>query len=139
LVNTGELRTDNLRGGIRKCTANKLEYTRLIMCIIMYYNTVGLMIILAIITYLSRMAGGEFMAGRALSPTLRSYSNYVPVAVISALVMKQMIVPGAGVANISLPVLGACLAIAIGLKLTRAFLPSAIIGVATGLLLRIFY
>ncbi len=93
---------------------------------------------LSVFTYLSRIIGLEIMAGRELSPTLRLYFNYVPVGIISALIMKQILVPTGGQIAISFPILIGCLATAITIKIINAFLPSVVIGVVLGLLARYF-
>jgi branched-subunit amino acid transport protein len=92
--------------------------------------------VLAVATYLSRIVGLEMMAGRQMSPTLRLYFNYVPVAIIAALVVKQILVPTDGQIVISAPVLIGCLATAITLKLINRFLTSVIVGIVIGLLVR---
>ncbi|MEA1961022.1 MAG: AzlD domain-containing protein [Bacillota bacterium] len=92
--------------------------------------------LLAVSTYISRIFGVEIMAEREMSPTLRLYFSYVPVAIMSALVVKQILVPTDGQLVISLPVLIGCLATAIAIKKLNAFLPSVVIGVIIGLLAR---
>lgn len=89
-------------------------------------------------TYISRIIGVEVMAGREMSPDLRLYFNYVPVGIISALIIKQILVPVDGQLVISLPVLIGCLSTAITIKIIKAFLPSVVIGAIIGLLARYF-
>ncbi|QAA21455.1 AzlD domain-containing protein [Sporolactobacillus terrae] len=95
-----------------------------------------LIIVLAAVTYLSRLLGVTVMAGRSLSPSLRRYFNYVPTAIIVALIMKQIFVPSNGQLTLSLPVLAACLAGALSIKFVKKFLPSVVIGIVIGLLVR---
>ncbi|MCL1631662.1 AzlD domain-containing protein [Sporolactobacillus sp. CPB3-1] len=93
--------------------------------------------VLAAVTYASRLLGLTVMAGRNLSPAVRLYFNYVPAAIMVALIIKQIFVPsGGGHLVVSLPVLAACLAGAAAIKLIKKFLPSIVIGIATGLLVR---
>lgn len=93
---------------------------------------------LAVATYASRVFGVTAMAGRELSPAVRLYFNYVPVAIIVALIIKQIFVPSGGHLILSLPVLAACLASALVIKLVKRFLPSIVIGVVAGVLVRYF-
>lgn len=97
-----------------------------------------LIALLSVSTYISRIIGVEIMAGREMSPGLRLYFNYVPVAIISALIIKQILVPADGQVVISLPVLIGCLSTAIVIKKFKSFLPSVVIGVIIGLLVRYF-
>jgi len=94
--------------------------------------------LLAISTYMSRVMGVEIMAGREMSLTLRLYFNYVPVAIISALIVKQILVPSDGQLTFSFPVLIGCLSTAIVKKKTKMFLPSVVVGVIIGLFVRYF-
>lgn len=94
---------------------------------------------LSITTYLSRIAGLDFMAKRKMGPTLRLYFAYVPIAIIAALLVKQIFVPANGHITVSSPVLIACLFTAISMKLIKVFLPSIIIGVLFGLLARYLF
>ncbi|EST12521.1 AzlD domain-containing protein [Sporolactobacillus laevolacticus] len=94
--------------------------------------------ILAISTYLSRLIGVVFMARQKMSPSLRLYFNYVPIAIIAALLVKQIFVPTDGQLTISLPVLIGCISTAVAIKITRLFLPSVVIGIVVGLLVRYF-
>lgn len=95
--------------------------------------------LLSIITYLSRMAGIELMAKRKMSPTVSLYFQYVPVAIISALIIKQIFVPINGELVISLPILVGCLATAIAIRLIKVFLPSVFIGAVIGMVSRYFF
>lgn len=92
--------------------------------------------LLSISTYISRILGLEIMAKREMSPALRLYFNYVPVAIISALIVKQILVPTSGQIVISIPVLIGCFFTAIIIKKTNLFLPSILCGGAIGLLTR---
>lgn len=94
--------------------------------------------VLAVLTYLSRLIGVEVMAGRKMSPALRLYFNYVPVAIISALIVKQIFIPSGGHLVLSFPVLISCLTAAIAVRLTKLFLPSVIVGILIGILARYF-
>lgn len=94
---------------------------------------------LAVCTYLSRLAGVEFMAGRNLNPKLRLYFGYVPVAILSALLVDQILTPSGGRTVVSVPVLAACLATFAARKFVKSFLPCILIGIAVGLLVRIFF
>ncbi|MDP5276745.1 AzlD domain-containing protein [Chengkuizengella axinellae] len=93
---------------------------------------------LSVTTYLSRIIGLEFMAGQQMSPTLRLYFQYVPIGIITALIMKQVLIPGEGQLSISVPVLVGCISTAIAIKVIKVFLPSVAIGVLFGLLVRHF-
>ncbi len=95
--------------------------------------------LLSVSTYISRIIGVEIMAGREMSPTLRLYFNYVPVGVISALIIKQILVPVDGGLVISLPILIACLSTAIVVKKIKKFLPSVVFGAIIGVLTRYFF
>ncbi|RST72782.1 AzlD domain-containing protein [Siminovitchia acidinfaciens] len=92
--------------------------------------------LLAVSTFLSRIIGLEFMTGRELSPTLRLYFNYVPVAIMTALIINQILTSTEGQFSISIPVLVGCLAGAIAMKLFKSFLPTVVIGIVAGLLVR---
>lgn len=94
---------------------------------------------LAVSTYLSRAAGVMVMAARKLNPTLRLYFNYLPIAIITALIVKQVLVPSEGHLVLSLPVLVACLIASVSIKITKMFLPSVVLGIAAGLLWRFFF
>lgn len=97
-----------------------------------------LVILLAVTTYLTRAIGAEIMVGREMGPTMRMYFNYVPIGIIMAIIIKQIIVPVEGQLVISMPVLIGCLATAFAIKKTRMFLLSIVIGVAVGLVVRSF-
>jgi len=92
--------------------------------------------LLAVCTYLSRIIGMEMMSGREMSSTLRLYFNYVPIGIISALVVKQILVPTNGQLIISFPILIGCLTTAITIKILKAFLPAVLIGAIIGWLSR---
>lgn len=92
--------------------------------------------LLAVSTYLSRIIGMEMMAGREMSSTLRLYFNYVPIGIISALVIKQILVPTNGQLVISFPILIGCLTTAITIKILNIFLPAVLIGAIIGWLTR---
>ncbi|ASN05445.1 AzlD domain-containing protein [Virgibacillus necropolis] len=94
--------------------------------------------LLSVSTYLSRVIGVEFMSGREMNPTLRMYFNYVPIAIISALIVNQILTPADGEIVISFPILIGCLATAITIKIINMFLPSVVIGIAIGILTRYF-
>lgn len=98
-----------------------------------HWTLIGL---LAVSTYISRIIGIEIMAGREMNATLRLYFNYVPVGIISALIIKQILVPTDGQLAISFPVLIGCLATAIIIKIIKMFLPSVMIGAIIGWLAR---
>lgn len=95
--------------------------------------------LLSVSTYISRIVGIEIMAGREMSPTLRSYFNYVPVGVISALIIKQILVPVDGQLVISFPILIGCISTAIAFKKIKMFLPSVTFGAIIGFLIRYFF
>ncbi|GAY78140.1 hypothetical protein NBRC111894_3694 [Sporolactobacillus inulinus] len=95
-----------------------------------------LIVVLAAATYLSRILGITVMAGRQLSPAVRLYFNYVPTAIIVALIIKQIFVSSNGHLVLSLPVLAACLAGALSILLVKKFLPSVVAGVVIGLIVR---
>jgi len=94
--------------------------------------------LLSLSTYLSRIIGVEVMAGREISPTLRLYFSYVPVAIIAALVIKQIIIPADRQLTFSFPILIGCLSAAVMMKCSKVFLPSVVVGVAAGWLVRYF-
>jgi len=100
--------------------------------------------LIAITTYLTRIIGVELMAERKINARFSQYFNYVPVAIITALVVKQIVVTGGeigGVNNrlsISYPVLIGCLVTAITIKKTESFLPSVALGAIIGLLARFY-
>lgn len=101
-----------------------------------HWTLIGL---LSVSTYISRIIGVEIMAGRKMSPTLRLYFNYISVGIISALIIKQILVPmDGGQLDISFPVLIGCLSTAVTIKIIKIFLPSVAIGVIIGLLARYF-
>ncbi|MFT8363987.1 MAG: AzlD domain-containing protein [Sporolactobacillus sp.] len=91
---------------------------------------------LAISTYLSRLAGLEFMANRKMGPMLRLYFTYVPAAIIAALLIKQIFIPDHGTLTLSPPVLIGCLFAALSMRFLKWFLPSILIGMAVGLAAR---
>ncbi|MFT8317637.1 MAG: AzlD domain-containing protein [Sporolactobacillus sp.] len=95
--------------------------------------------VLAAATYLSRLAGLEFMAGREMGPTLKRYFTYVPIAIIAALLVKQIFVPVHGELSVSFPVLIACFFTAISMRVIKVFLPSIIIGIVLGLAARYLF
>lgn len=92
--------------------------------------------VLAVSTYLSRIIGVEIMAGRKMRPALRLYLNYVPIAIISALIVKQVFIPSEGHLDLSFPVLISCISTAIVIKITKKFLLSTVIGILIGILSR---
>ncbi|MGI6574623.1 MAG: AzlD domain-containing protein [bacterium] len=95
--------------------------------------------LLFVSTYISRVIGVEVMARRQMSPTLRLYFNYVPVAIMAALIIKQIFVSVEGQLVISMPVLVGCLATAIVIKAMKMFLPAVVSGVIAGLLVYHFF
>ncbi|WP_017531613.1 MULTISPECIES: AzlD domain-containing protein [Pelosinus] len=94
-----------------------------------YWILIGL---LAASTYISRIIGIEIMAGREMNATLRLYFNYVPIGIISALIIKQIVIPMDGQLAISFPVLIGCLSTAVTIKVLNMFLPSVMIGAILG-------
>ncbi|WP_408006881.1 AzlD domain-containing protein [Pseudalkalibacillus sp. A8] len=100
------------------------------------FNHWILIALLSISTYMTRIIGVELMSGREMSPTLRLYFNYVPVGIISALIIKQILVPVDGQLVISFSVLIACLFTAITMKFIKMFLPAVVLGAMIGLLTR---
>ncbi|MCQ2010229.1 AzlD domain-containing protein [Sporolactobacillus sp. STSJ-5] len=94
---------------------------------------------LALVTYLSRVIGLEFMSRWKMNPTLRLYFNYVPIAIIAALLVKQIVLPFHGGLTLSIPVLLSCIGTAVMILLTKRFLPSVIVGVVIGVLFRYFF
>lgn len=103
------------------------------------YNQWLLISVLAVTTYLSRITDLLFMAGKKLNPVLRQYFNFVPVAIIVALLVKQTLIPSEGHLILSVPVLIACLTGAIAIKLMKRFLPSVALGMIAGLIWRYFF
>ncbi|WDF50730.1 AzlD domain-containing protein [Paenibacillus sp. KACC 21273] len=95
-----------------------------------------LILVLCIVTFLSRLIGVEMMAGRILHPTLRLYFNYVPIAMMVALIVDQIITTDQGSTSISLPIIAGAIATTLMIKVTRSFLPTVIIGVLVGLGIR---
>ncbi|WP_243296342.1 AzlD domain-containing protein [Bacillus litorisediminis] len=95
--------------------------------------------LLTISTYISRIIGIKMMAGREMSSTMRLYFHYVPVGIMSALIIKQILVPSNGQISISFPIIIGCLAAAISIKRIKSFLPAVLIGVIFGWLTRIFF
>lgn len=95
--------------------------------------------ILSIATYLSRIIGLEFMAGRTMSPAMRLYFQFVPTAIMSALIVKQIWVPADGQLQLSFPVLIGCLAAAVAMKAMNQFLSAVVIGIFIGWLVRHFW
>lgn len=49
--------------------------------------------LLSVFTYISRIIGIEIMAVGEMNSSLRLYFNYVPVGIMSALIIKQILVP----------------------------------------------
>ncbi len=92
--------------------------------------------LLAVSTYVTRIIGVVVMSGREMSPALRLYFNYVPVGIISALIVKQILIPVEGQLVLSFPILIGCLFTAIAMKFMRLFLPAVVLGVIIGLLTR---
>lgn len=104
----------------------------------MFYNWL-LIGLLSVSTYISRIIGVEIMAGQKMSSTLQLYFQYVPVGIISALIIKQIFIPTDGQLDISFSVLIGCLSTAISMKIIKMFLPSVVMGVIVGLLVRYFF
>ncbi|RWR09265.1 AzlD domain-containing protein [Siminovitchia fortis] len=98
-----------------------------------------IIILLAVSTFLSRIIGLEVMAGREMNPTLRLYFSYVPVAIMTALIINQVLTTSDGHLFVSFPVLLGCLAAVAVMKLSKMFLPSIIMGIVAGLLTRYFF
>lgn len=94
--------------------------------------------LLAVSTYLSRIIGLEIMAVRGMGATLRLYFNYVPVGIITALIIKQILIPVDGQLAISLPVLIGCFFTAMMIKIIKMFLPSVVIRIIIGWVTRYF-
>ncbi|SDX41390.1 Uncharacterized membrane protein [Marininema mesophilum] len=92
--------------------------------------------LLSISTYITRIIGVQMMAGRKVSSTLRLYFNYVPVGIISALIVKQVFIPTDKVLEISYPVLIGCLITAIIIAKIQMFLPAVALGIISGWLVR---
>lgn len=103
------------------------------------FNNWILIGLLSLSTYITRIAGIELMAERKMSPTLRLYFNYVPIGIISALIIKQILVPAHGHLVISFPVLIGCISAAIAIKILKMFLPSIIIGGVFGWIARYIF
>lgn len=91
---------------------------------------------LAAVTYLSRFIGLQLMAGRAMPATWRLYFDYVPIAIICALILKQMLLPVNGQLTLSQPVLAAAAVTIVSMRWLARFLPSVGLGVIAGLAVR---
>jgi branched-subunit amino acid transport protein len=76
------------------------------------------------------------MVGREMSPTMRLYFNYVPIGIITAIIIKQILVPVEGQLTLSIPLLIGCIATALVIKKTKMFLFSIVVGVVVGLAVR---
>jgi len=92
--------------------------------------------LLAVTTYISRIIGIEVMKGRKASSTLRLYFNYVPAGILSALVVSQLFISKDSQIQISFPIIIGGLVTALTIKISKSFLPSVIVGIVSGLLIR---
>ncbi|QTM99100.1 AzlD domain-containing protein [Sediminibacillus dalangtanensis] len=92
--------------------------------------------LLAVSTYFSRIIGTAFMAGRELGPALRRYFDFLPIAIITSLILKQMIIPVNNQLTLSIPVLIGSLVTAVILRISSRFLPSLLTGMLAGILIR---
>ncbi|WKB36573.1 AzlD domain-containing protein [Terrilactibacillus sp. S3-3] len=95
--------------------------------------------LVSVTTYLSRIAGVQVVAGRKLNAGMRLYFNFVPIAIISALLIKQIFIPVQSHLAVSYPVLIGCLATTITITRFKMFLPSVAIGIFAGWLTRYFF
>ncbi|WP_066371947.1 AzlD domain-containing protein [Neobacillus fumarioli] len=102
------------------------------------WNNWLLIIILAILTYISRIAGIEALIGRQVNSRVQMYLNYVPAGAISALVASQLFYIKNGKISLSFPVIVAGIIVAICMKIFKSFLLSVIIGVIAGSLITHF-
>ncbi|WP_054707715.1 AzlD domain-containing protein [Bacillus sp. JCM 19041] len=92
---------------------------------------------LAIGTYASRVIGVEVMANKEMGTSAKAYFSFVPLGIISALVVKQLIVQGDSGLTISWPMVFACLVTAVAIKLNKSFLLAVISGMAAGIVVRL--
>lgn len=97
-----------------------------------------LIIVLALMTYSSRVMGLELMSGRNIRPSFRLYLNYVPIAIISALVIKEIFTVENGRLTFSPVVFFACLLAALIMKKSSNLLLSILSGILFGVGLRFF-
>lgn len=99
-------------------------------------NIVILILILFALTYSSRLLGLELFSAVTLSPLTKRYFNYVPVAIMVALLMKQLIHYDGKTSSLSLPVLVGGLVCTVVMKFKENFLLAMLLGMAAGLLIR---
>ncbi|WP_079494299.1 hypothetical protein [Maledivibacter halophilus] len=66
------------------------------------------------------------MVGRKMNPTLCLYFNYVAAAIMSDLIIKQVLTISNGHVGISFSSLIGCIATTIAIKSTKLFLPSVL-------------
>lgn len=91
---------------------------------------------IAVITYLSRIAGIEMMAKRPLPPKIKTFFRYVPIAMMTALIANQVVFSEDRGMNLSYPMLFGCIACAVVLQTSKRFLLAVVAGVLVGLTAR---
>lgn len=92
---------------------------------------------LAIGTYASRVIGVEIMANKEMGNTAKVYFSFVPLGIITALVVKQVTVQVDSGLTISWPMVFACLVTGVAIKLNKSFLFAVISGFAAGMMIRL--
>lgn len=100
-------------------------------------NNILLIFGLAVITYTSRLFGLEFMKNRELSPQMQQYFNYMPIAILVTLLVKQLIAFDGNSINISPVTIISCVIAGIAIKITKSFLFSLIFAIVGGVVVRL--
>lgn len=102
----------------------------------MVSNVMLLILMLFILTYGSRLIGLVIFTSVTLSPNTKRYFSYIPVSIMVALLMQQLVVYDGKAFSFSLPVLVGGFICASFMKLKENFMLAMVLGMASGLLVR---
>lgn len=96
-----------------------------------------LIVLLALVVFAIRIIGLEWLGKMEFPPMLKDFFYYVPIGIIAALLVKQVLVSGESTAlTVSIPVLTTCLVTGVSFYLSNRFLLSVFLGVLLGLAVR---
>ena len=100
-------------------------------------DTILLIITLAIITYLSRLIGLEVMTKIHVTPAIKTYLQFVPISIITALVVIQIMTPEGGLTYVSIPITIAAISSGVTMFFSKSLPFALIIGMVCGIVTRL--
>ncbi|EZH66927.1 hypothetical protein DH09_03015 [Bacillaceae bacterium JMAK1] len=99
-------------------------------------DTIQLIVVLAVITYMSRLIGLEIMTKINVTPAIKTYLQYVPISIITALVVIQIMTPEGNLTYFSIPITIAAVSSGVTMFLSKSLALSLIVGMICGIVTR---